>query len=64
MQSPRQGKLLISLRVRKPGTKKRFTTRLFLNRKDYVDQIIPRLDAKYPCTELVVERYTILKRGI
>nr|CAI3971270.1 hypothetical protein ORM20_00221 [Ochrobactrum phage ORM_20] len=48
MNSPRKGKALISLRVRKIGTSKRFTTRLFVKESDLSTDIIDRLRAKYP----------------
>ena len=61
--SPRKGKALISLRVRKIGTSKRFTTRLFVKETDLSSDMIEKLRAKYPRETLAVEwkQYRVLR---
>lgn len=59
-------KSLISLRVRKNGTKQRFTTRLVLRDKEMgspIPSIEKRLKQKYPNVDLVIERDHFLKRS-
>ena len=50
MLSPRKGKSLIQLRLLKQGTKKRFTTRLFMKTSEIKDpwKVASRIADKYP----------------